>query len=129
MSGGSDQVIGNGVYDGTGIRVAVDDTGITRTGTTADCGASGAAYHADSLHPDRRPTDFQNSDASACDDNSHAHRRGQSGHRRPPQPGRIAQVSVFDLQGLLRRKRKWLRNSTGVLSRAVLNDANVSANS
>jgi hypothetical protein len=69
---GADQVAGLGVYTGFGVRVAVNDTGISRTGDAAQCGAPGAGYHPDLPVPRIADEwDFRNNDAVACDDNGH----------------------------------------------------------
>lgn len=72
MSGGADYVAGGGLYTGAGVRVAVDDTGITRTGSAAECGAASTAYHPDIAQARIADEyDFQNGDAIACDDAGH----------------------------------------------------------
>ncbi|UCF81771.1 MAG: S8 family serine peptidase [Acidobacteriota bacterium] len=134
MSGGADRVVGWGTYDGTGIRVAVDDSGITRTGTKAECGVAGAAYHPD-LGSGRIADqwDFENNDSNACDDDGHgthtAGSIGGDGTNTSDWTGIAPGVTFLIYKDCCDNKGFGFGNFTDVLTQAALNDANVVANS
>ncbi len=133
MSGGADEVAVQGDYDGSGIRVAVNDSGITRTGNSTQCGATGADYHDDIASgriADER--DFQNGDDNACDDNSHgthtAGTIGGDGTLTDDWTG-IAPGVTFLIYKDSDSNGSGYGNFNDVLSRAASNDANIVANS
>jgi subtilisin family serine protease len=131
MSGGADQVAGGGAYDGTGVRVAVDDSGIARTGNSTQCGAGGAAYHPD-INSGRIADqwDFHYGDSNPCDDNGHgthvAGTIGGDGTNTSAWTG-IAPGVTYLIYKDCSAGGIGFGNFTSVLSRAASNDANVVA--
>lgn len=134
MAGAADAVAGVGNYDGSGVRVAVVDTGVTRTGDLAQCGGAGATYHPD-LWVARIADewDFQNSDANACDDDGHgthtAGTIGGDGTNDPAWSGIAPNATFLVYKDCCGVGGLGFLNFDDVLTRAAAHDAAVVANS
>ncbi|MGD8374887.1 MAG: S8 family serine peptidase [Acidobacteriota bacterium] len=134
MSGAADDVVALGVFDGTGVRVAVDDSGITRTGSLAECGGTGAAYH-----PDIAATriadewDYYNGDANACDDNAHGTHVtgtiGGDGTNTAAWTGIAPDVTFLIYKDCCNSAGGGYFHFDQILARAALHDADIVANS
>jgi hypothetical protein len=133
MSGGADWVVGWGTYDGTGVRVAVNDSGITQPGTKQQCGVEGADWHPDiNFIRIADQWDFVKGDSNACDDDGHgthtAGSIGGDGTNTSDWTG-IAPGVTYLIYKDCCKAGAGFGNFTDVLIRAASNDANVVANS
>ena len=134
MSGGADRVLGYNTYDGTGIIVAVNDTGLARTATSSQCGGNTGSFH-----PDIGSTrviydwDYQNNDTYACDDNSHgthtAGTIGGDGTNTPEWMGIAPGVRFLIYKDCCNASGTGFGNFNNVLTNAASRNANIVANS
>lgn len=141
MGTSADRVAGLGTYTGAGVRVAIDDTGIARSGTAADCGPASGSWHSDL--PAFRVADdwdFVNGDTVACDDsfdkngNPSGHGThvagtiGGAGISDPTHRGIAPNVTLLVYKDG-NNQGSGFGNFASVLSRAASRDAQIVANS
>ncbi|MFN7965295.1 MAG: S8 family peptidase [Acidobacteriota bacterium] len=134
MSGGVDRIQSIGTYTGAGVRVAVIDSGIARSGTAADCGPAAGNWHPDlSSARVADDWDFFNGDTNACDSRGHGtHVAGTiagDGTNTTTHKGMAPGATLLIYKDCCDANGFGFRNFSSALTRAAANDALVVGNS